>query len=113
MELTLRQDDLEKLHYAKQILEADFKSHYTISELAQKVGLNECKLKYGFKELFNAAPYKFLTGLRIEKAKELLEVTEHPLKRISLSVGISNVSTFIRVFKRITGFCPDDWRRSV
>jgi AraC-like DNA-binding protein len=110
--ILLRNDDLEKLHAVKQILEKEFKSHYTTDQLAQKVGINNCKLKYGFKYLFDTGPYKFLTAVRIEKAKEILECTEHPIKYIAVSVGIPDVPTFIKSFKRLTGLSPAEWRRS-
>ena len=109
--ILLRNDDLEKLHIVKQILEKDFKSHYTTDQLAQKVGINNCKLKYGFKYLFDTGPYKFLTAVRIEKAKDILECTEHPVKYVAMSVGIPDVPKFTKVFKRFTGFAPNEWRR--
>ena len=111
MELNLRKDDVERLHCAKLILEKEFKSHYTADQLAQKVGTNEYKLKHGFKQLFNASLYKFLTHVRIEKAKNLLEFTELPVKGVAVSVGVPDVPTFVKCFKRVTGVCPSEWRR--
>src|SRR5262245_53468669 len=109
--ILLRSDDMEKLHAVKQILETDFKSHYTSDQLAQKVGINSCKLKYGFKSLFDSGPYKFLTQVHVEKAKEILEYTEHPVKYVAVSVGIPDVPTFTKSFKRLTGVSPAKWRR--
>jgi AraC-like DNA-binding protein len=111
MELNLRKDDVEKLHHARKILVTEFKSHYTNEQLAQKVGTNEYKLKHGFKQLFHVSPYRFLTQVRIEKAKDILERTEQPLKGIAITIGVFDVPNFIRSFKRVTGVSPNEWRR--
>ena len=112
MIIILRQDDIERLNVARKIIETDFKSHYTIEQLAQKVGLGGSKFKSGFRQLFNVSPYKLLTEIRIEKAKDILECKEYAVKCIAGKVGFSDVSTFIKSFKRITGISPSEWRKS-
>jgi AraC family transcriptional regulator, transcriptional activator of the genes for pyochelin and ferripyochelin receptors len=112
MEFTLHKEDIERLLAAKRIIETEFKSHYTTEQLAQKVGLNDCKLKSGFRRLFNTSLYKLLTKVRIEKAKDILECKGYAVKSIATTVGFADVPTFIKSFKRNTGLSPNEWRRN-
>lgn len=52
----------------------------------------------------------YLIGIRMHKSKILLEQTDLPLKEIALSVGYSDVSYFIRMFKKQTGITPKQFR---
>jgi AraC family transcriptional regulator len=106
----LTPEDLEKCQLAKSILENDYVNHYTNNALARLVLINEKKLKIGFKIVAaNQTPHKFVTNLRIEKAKELLENTYLPVDAIASRIGIDQ-SNFIRQFKKITNKTPKEWR---
>ena len=52
----------------------------------------------------------YLTELRVEKAKELLEDMTINVKDISQKVGFRDSSYFTKVFKRITGVKPSEYR---
>jgi AraC-like DNA-binding protein len=112
MAMNMRKEDLQKLHTAKFILDNEYRYHYTIDQLAEKVGTNAFKLKVGFKQLFNTTPFEYLTTIRIEKAKHLLETTEYPVKRIAREIGFPQATNFIRRFKVITGISPNEWRKN-
>ncbi|MNE86506.1 HTH-type transcriptional regulator YesS [compost metagenome] len=53
----------------------------------------------------------FLAELRVNKAKELLDDTQVSIQDIALQVGYANAITFGRVFKRVTGMTPGDYRK--
>jgi|RhiMetdeSRZDD1v2_1073273.scaffolds.fasta_scaffold11603_11 AraC-like DNA-binding protein len=112
MKLNLKGEDVEKIHLAKAILEKEFRQHYTNHQLARKVSTNEYKLKHGFKQTFNINLYEFLTSIRIEKAKDMLEYTEEPIWRIAINVGFPDGSSFSKRFKQVTGFTPLTYRRT-
>jgi AraC-like DNA-binding protein len=107
---TLHKDDIDRFNAVRHIIETDFKSHFTIEELAQKAGVSGSKLKAGFRQLFQTSPYQLLTNVRIEKAKDILENKEYPVKCVAGILGFSDVSTFIKCFKRSTGLSPKEWR---
>ncbi|MBS1605610.1 MAG: helix-turn-helix transcriptional regulator, partial [Bacteroidetes bacterium] len=65
--------DIPALELAKSIIEKDPIKHLHISALADKAGINEFKLKLGFRELFQTSPYQYRLHLCLEKAKFLLE----------------------------------------
>lgn len=111
MQLNLRTEDVEKLHLAKAIIEKEYRQHYTNPQLARKVRTNEYKLKHGFKQTFHMSLYEFLTNIRIEKAKDLLEYTEDPVSRVAIHVGFPDGGRFCKRFKQCTGFSPLKYRQ--
>lgn len=48
---------------------------------------------------------------RIERAKELLKNTEYPIFKIAKRIGYDNTKYFFRIFKKITGYTPDEYRQ--
>ncbi len=56
---------------------------------------------------------EYINSLRIEEAKKLLKNTEKSITEIYESIGFTNRSTFIRVFKTIVGSTPSDYRKMV
>ena len=71
--------------------------------------LTESLLKYNpscFKVNFSA----WLNEFRVEKAKEMLRDTRLSIREISLACGYTDANYFARVFKRITGKTPSEYR---
>lgn len=54
----------------------------------------------------------FLTQLRIDKAKELLENTDLKVYEICQMVGYSDTQHFSRMFEKLTGSKPRDFRKN-
>ena len=111
MNVYLSREDREKIDVIKMILEKDYKNHYTHQELAKKVSINESKLQLGFKYIHKKTLYEYLRWVRIEKAKELLSLTDLPIKLIADKVGY-DVSNFNKRFKEIAGITPFLWRKN-
>ncbi|MCM1175967.1 MAG: response regulator [Blautia sp.] len=66
-----------------------------------------CKI---FKKYFNRSFIVYLNELRIEKAKPMLEDAVRNIKDISSEVGYRDSNYFAKVFKRLTGMTPSDYR---
>lgn len=64
-----------------------------------------------FKDRFGQNVMDYTIHMRIEKAKELLERTDFPLKIISEQTGYYNISSFTRRFKLNQGLTPGDYRK--
>ncbi|MNI71979.1 HTH-type transcriptional activator Btr [compost metagenome] len=64
-----------------------------------------------FKEEFNMKFVDFLTQLRMQRAEYLLATTSDNLQDIAQKLGYANSITFGRVFKRIVGVTPGDYRK--
>ncbi len=66
-----------------------------------------CKI---FKKYFNRNFIAYLNDLRVEKAKQMLEDAMRNIKDISSEVGYRDANYFAKVFKRLTGLTPSDYR---
>jgi AraC-like DNA-binding protein len=102
--------DVPALELAKSIIEKDPTSHIHIPMLADKAGINEFKLKIGFRELFQTSPYQYRLHLCLEKAKMLLEDTDDTIDQISAKVGFDTYNGFSTAFKRAYNIAPTEYR---
>jgi len=92
------------------IIEKDPASHIHIPMLADKAGINEFKLKVGFRELFQTSPYQYRLRLCLVRAKELLEVTDDTIDQIAAKVGFDTYNGFSTAFKKAFNIPPTVYR---
>ena len=109
--MPLKNQDLPLIQQAKKILDENFDKHITIPQLARLAGINEAKLKEGFKELYGHPIHGYLLQLRLEKAKQLLLTTGLSITEITYEIGYSHVTHFTTLFKKEQGLTPSEWRK--
>ena len=63
-----------------------------------------------FKESTGENFIEYLTNVRIEKAKELLNNTDYSMKEIGIMVGYADPNYFSRTFKKNVGVTPTEYR---
>lgn len=102
--------DIPALEKAKSIIEKDPVSHIHIPMLADRAGINEFKLKVGFRELFQTSPYQYRLHLCLEKARELLEDTDDTIDQIAAKVGFDTYNGFSTAFKKAYNLPPTAYR---
>ncbi|WP_037289789.1 helix-turn-helix domain-containing protein [Saccharibacillus sacchari] len=83
----------------------------SLKHLSDRFQISGKYASYLFKTEFDMKFVDFVTELRMKEAERLLLETECPLQDIALQVGYANAITFGRVFKRISGITPGDYRR--
>ena len=105
-EALMTQDDIERLHQAKEILLSRLDEPPSLLELAQTVHLNDHKLKAGFKAVFGTTVFGMLYDHRMALARELLEDRRYSIVEIALQVGYRSPSAFSAAFKRKYGITP-------
>lgn len=98
----------EKILQARDILLQNIHQPPTIPELAKQIGINQCYLKKGFKEMFKSTVYEFVIEQRMQKAKILLSLNSQSVTQIAEEVGYSNTSNFSNAFKKYTGVYPSE-----
>ena len=108
--MPLSKQDIEYIQLARTILDENFDKHITIPELARQAGINEAKLKKGFRELFAQSIHSYLMQMRLQKASQLLLTTDLSITDITYHIGYSHVTHFSTLFKKKTGFSPTEWR---
>lgn len=104
--VSLSSGDQERLEKSRLILKENLEFPPGIKMLARMAGLNEHKLKTGFKQLFGEPPITYLRRLRMEKAKALLQKPGVSVTQAALQVGYSNPSAFSASFAKHYGYPP-------
>lgn len=84
----------------------------TLSTVAKYVGLNEKYFTNRFSKESGETFSNYLTGIRMQKSKELLKNTTFKVYEIAEMSGYNNVENFNRVFKKNTGISPTQYRKS-
>lgn len=103
--------ELEKIKAARHIIANNLTDPPNTEELARSVGLNNYKLKLGFKEVYQMTIFSCLRSLRMEKAREFLIKQENEnILAIANRVGYMNPSHFAAAFKREYGLNPSVFR---
>ncbi len=77
-----------------------------LSRLAAVAGLSPSQLVRSFRETMGIPPHRFLRGLRIAKARELLEHTKLSVIEIVLACGFGQPGHFATTFREATGLSP-------
>jgi len=94
----------------QQIMRDNLDRELPLVELAQYVNLSPWRLCHLFRADIGMPPIKYLRQLRLEAAKQLLEVSFLSIKEITYKVGINDESHFVRDFKRMYGVPPSVYR---
>ncbi|MFW5488875.1 MAG: helix-turn-helix transcriptional regulator [Desulfovibrio sp.] len=110
--IPLSQGDLSRIYQAREILEDQLDAPPTLPQLARLTGLNEFKLKRGFRQVFATTPYNHLRTTRMNKAREYIEKGEMNVCEACMAVGYSNLGNFIDLFKKHFGTTPGGLRKS-
>jgi transcriptional regulator GlxA family with amidase domain len=95
---------------AQTIIEEKFSAIETVDAVAKEVGISPRHFKRRFKQATGELPLKYLQRTRIDAAREMLETTKDSIDEITWSVGYHDVSSFCRLFKKITDLSPKAYR---
>lgn len=106
--VTLKRYDLDKILKAKEILVSDLQNAPTITDLAKLIGVNQQKLKKGFKQVFGKTINQYLRDARLEAAKYMIMDGSDSIQDVAERVGYSNRGHFARKFREKYGMLPKD-----
>lgn len=104
--------EIHRLMEVKEFIEGNLKSFYTIEQLSIKFGINEFKLKNGFKELFGDGVFHYASKLRMKEALYLLKNSDFSIKEIAYHLGYASPSSFSVAFKNEVGVGPSYYRKN-
>ena len=105
-----RKDDLERIRYARDYVIAHVDNPPSLSELARIIGINEYKLKRGFKEIFQTTVFGYLSDYRLTKARLILRDRSKTITEIAYDLGYSSPQHFSTAFKKKFGVSPSSAR---
>ena len=102
--------DREVLNAVKEYIDQNFLDASSLESLSKHFGLNEFKLKLGFKTLFETSPIRYLQHKRLAYALSLLRNTDKSIKEISHEIGYAHPANFTSAFVRAFGNTPQSFR---
>ena len=109
--VALRPADIECVHEAKDIIVRNMKQPPSLLELARQVGLNDFKLKKGFRQVFGKSVFGYLHEHRMEQSRQFLEEGKMNVKEVSYAVGYMNSHSFSDAFKKQFGVRPSAYQQ--
>jgi transcriptional regulator GlxA family with amidase domain len=96
---------------AQSWLQTHFSAVNPVEEMVKRSGLAGRTFKRRFTNATGYSPIGYTQRLRIEEAKRRLERMGAPIDEIAWSVGYEEPAFFRRLFKRVAGISPGDYRR--
>lgn len=85
---------------------------FRLEEMSKHLNFSVDYLSKCLKKHTNLTPVQYLNGIRMRKARDLLEYSELSLNEISSKVGISDINYFFRLFRKMIGVPPAKYRAS-
>jgi YesN/AraC family two-component response regulator len=104
-------DTTAAIEFTQEFMAQHYQEPLTLEQLAQLAGLSVSHYSRLFKKYIGYSPIDFLTHLRMDRAKELLVLSDYRLKSIAGSVGYVDEFYFSRIFKKVVGFSPRDYAK--
>jgi AraC-like DNA-binding protein len=99
-----------RFHEVLGYIEANLTGRCTLSELADVANLHPTYFSTTFTRTMGENPTTYVNRRRIEWAKRLLRDTRAPLQEVASTVGFCDAYYFSRIFKRLTGITPGQFR---
>lgn len=106
-----RSSDSRIVREIRDYLDRNYQQEITLQHIADRFFLSRENVSRKFKQVTGENLSDYLTNLRIDKAKELLQNSDMRLSRISELIGYEDEKYFSRVFKKATGLTPREYRK--
>ena len=104
-------EESRPIRMAKQYIQEHYADAITLDEVADSIGFSGSYFSTFFKKETGSGFNQYLTGVRIEKTKDLLRNSDNPVTEICRMVGYSDLKHFNRIFHREIGMTPGEYRK--
>ena len=99
-----------RIQEVRQFIDENYARKIALTELSERFYINKYYLLRLFKGQYGMTMNEYIEGLRISKAKELLRFTQETIGEIGLLCGFEDSHYFSRVFHKIEGISPSEYR---
>ena len=100
-----------ELAAVKEYLDEHYTEKLTLDELAEKFFINKFYLSKIFKETYGTTVNNYLISKRITRAKQLLRFTDMTVDEVGVTVGMGDANYFSRMFRKVEGISPREYRK--
>lgn len=97
----------------KQIMEKNYCFNLKLEDYAELSHRSLSTFKRDFQHHFNESPGKWITRRRVEHAANIIANTDQSISQAAFESGFEDLSHFSRVFKKIIGINPSEYKKSV
>lgn len=104
--LRIKPADIERLYAARLFVKQHIFDPITLEQVARVSGLNEFKLKRGFREMFGTTVFGYLNEQRMNYARKLLMNTSSTVFEVAYTLGYSEPHNFSKAFRKYFGYSP-------
>jgi len=108
--LNARQFQRSLIDTAKAYMQVHFSEDLTLECIAARASLSPSYFSALFSRCEQKTVFDYLHEIRVDEAKRLLADTALPVKQIARRVGVTSPAYFCRLFRRLTGQAPQDYR---
>lgn len=105
IKLSTRQEIFKRLTWTREYIDENFTHDLTIDDLAKHACLSPFHFKRQFRQVFHQPPYQYIKRKRLERARLLLQ-SGHTVTEVCELVGWKDVSSFIRLFRKMNSITP-------
>ena len=103
--------NVDIIRKTREFIRANYKKKIKLIDISKAIYLSPYYLSHIFKKETGSTLLEYLTKVRIEEAKYLLENTQWNTTQIAFEVGCSDQSYFCKVFKKSESISPSDYRK--
>src|SRR5882757_5187265 len=107
--MNLTTDIYQRIATAKVYMDDNYHEPIDLQEISQRAFLSRFHFHRLFRQVYKKTPHQYLTGKRIEKAKDLLAENK-PVNEVCNEVGFESIGSFSVLFKKEIGFAPTYYR---
>jgi AraC-like DNA-binding protein len=93
-------------------LEQHYGGEVSVEDVARSAFISPSRLSHVFKQTTGMSLMDYLTQIRIDRAQQLLADTDNTVAQVSFELGIQSPTYFTRLFRRLTGKSPSQFRQA-
>lgn len=101
---------VEKLALVLTYIDGHISEDITVEQLAELLHFHPNYFIRFFKAHMGSSPMHYINKIKLEKARELLEVTDMNISEVAEASGFKDLFYFSRIFKNYTGFSPSEYK---
>jgi len=109
----LHDDVFRRLCRARDLVHERSAEPLTGARLARTAGVSRYHFLRLFRDAFGETPHRYLTRVRLERARKLLAADAGSVTDVCLEVGFSSLGSFSTLFARRVGMPPSGYRKKV
>lgn len=95
----------------KEYLDANYNKKVSLDELCSTFYINKYYMMKLFSEAYGTTINNYVNSVRVTKAKQLLRFSDKRIDEIGSELGFDDANYFSRLFKKIEGMSPSEYRR--